>query len=210
MENLNEHYSEVWKKAEAYDKLDQKFRLICNEGVQGVLQNVTQCGLAHKKITEQQALNKIAERFPMTGDQIISTLEKSLLGVSVVVTIPRYVADYLEMRKEKYPVGGLGAAITSALAKWEKPEIVNWMNHNVELFADAWLNGYTVAQEPEWLVKGDRGYLTSISISRGASIGWSGNTDKDVALKFTDKKKAKAAAYLSDGKVELASVGIEE
>ena len=81
--------------------------------------------------------------------------------------------------------------------------VKDWLNDekNIPVFVDGILNGYVLKKEPEWVVEGDKGYLTSISISRGSSIGWSGNSDKSVAIKFTDKKKARAAAFLSDGRV---------
>ncbi len=67
--------------------------------------------------------------------------------------VPQFVAEYLKMRKEDYAIGGLGAAITQALCSEIKPEIAKWMNNNVETFARAWLDGYTVEKEQLYYVK---------------------------------------------------------
>lgn len=60
--------------------------------------------------------------------------------------LPDYVAEYLKMRKEKYPIGGLGAAITDVFDRRINPDLFNWMNSNVEVFADAWLYGYEISE----------------------------------------------------------------
>ncbi|WP_321388695.1 DUF1642 domain-containing protein [uncultured Enterococcus sp.] len=81
---------------------------------------------------EQEELQKKADKY----DELSKPVE-----------IPQFVAEYLDERKEEYPVGGLGAAVTSALDGKESPEIRKWMNNNTEIFARAWLDGYTVQQE---------------------------------------------------------------
>ncbi|MFD1899226.1 hypothetical protein GQR36_02140 [Enterococcus termitis] len=41
------------------------------------------------------------------------------------------------------------------------------------------------------MVKSEKGYLTSLSISQGFSSGWTGNSDKhdSGAILFTDRKR---------------------
>ncbi|EAF6235989.1 DUF1642 domain-containing protein [Listeria monocytogenes] len=67
------------------------------------------------------------------------------------VVVPEFVAGYLENRKEKYAIGGLGAAINTAV--YERSDLEEWMNNNVELFARAWLDGYEVEKEQLYYVK---------------------------------------------------------
>lgn len=155
-EALEEQLSEALKKAEAYEKLDHQFRLICNEGVQGALQNIAKFGLAKFKITEQQALNKIAERFPMTTEQIISVLESSLTPVAPFesVEVPGFVASWYEKNKD-YPLSSKFMKAQHA----ESEKIQNWYDNckgrhankranAQEIIAKMDLYGYKVVKEP--------------------------------------------------------------
>ncbi|WP_430597328.1 DUF1642 domain-containing protein [Enterococcus sp. AZ177] len=63
------------------------------------------------------------------------------------VVVPEFVAEYLEMRKDQFQIGGLGVAIMHVFDAKESPKLFNWMNNNVEIFARAWLDGYTVEKE---------------------------------------------------------------
>ncbi|WP_207695533.1 hypothetical protein DOK67_0000162 [Enterococcus sp. DIV0212c] len=65
------------------------------------------------------------------------------------VVVPEFVADYLDKRKEQFPVGGLGVAIMHAIDGKESPKLFNWMNQNTEIFSRAWLDGYTVGKKPK-------------------------------------------------------------
>lgn len=69
------------------------------------------------------------------------------------VVVPRFVAEYLEMRKEQFPVGGLGVAIIHVFDGKGSPELFNWMNSNTEVFARAWLDGCTVEKEQMYEVR---------------------------------------------------------
>lgn len=230
MENIEEHLSGVSKnasvldeqvsillnKAEAYDKLDQKFRLICNEGIQGVLQNIAQYGLAHKKITEQQALNRLAERFPMTPEQIVSALEmRSLPTVQyreLQKDIPDPVvdlclADFYESYKNDLTQGLYDLVVNSiGKAKESRTDMEKLLiDCDVDLISllNRMKNGYTVKKERRWLVKSEKGFLTSFSIGTGSSVGWTGNADKynSGAILFEKHLKAVYVARLVDGKV---------
>ncbi|MGO2893206.1 MAG: DUF1642 domain-containing protein [Enterococcus devriesei] len=66
------------------------------------------------------------------------------------------------------------------------------------------LDGYEVEEEPKWVVLGERGYLTSLSIGKGKSTGWTGNNDKHEsgAIHFEDEETALHTAYITGGTVE--------
>lgn len=66
------------------------------------------------------------------------------------------------------------------------------------------LDGYEVDEEPKWVVLGERGYLTSLSIGKGKSTGWTGNNDKHEsgAIHFEDEETALHTAYITGGTVE--------
>ena len=68
------------------------------------------------------------------------------------VTIPQFVAEYIEHKKNKdYHLLGAMAEIRSHKNK----EIDEWFtdDDNMELFARAWLDGYEVEKEKRYLVK---------------------------------------------------------
>lgn len=63
------------------------------------------------------------------------------------VTVPQYVADWIEEAKKE------GYSILGAINKAPKGEVEGWLElQNVEIFAEAWINGYTV-EEKRYLVK---------------------------------------------------------
>ncbi|MHC5227557.1 DUF1642 domain-containing protein [Enterococcus sp. LJL99] len=170
IEKLKKDLDLIITKANEYDRLDQKFKSICNKGVQEALQHIAILGLNNTDITEQQALNKLAERFPMTTDQIVSTLEMAQAGVNhEPVEVPEFVAD--EINHQRYMVGscmqsdGLllknvfrdlhsSGRISRGTKFWTGGEFYNWMqgSDNVELFVKAVLDGYTVTKEPLYIM----------------------------------------------------------
>lgn len=83
---------------------------------------------------------------------------------------------------------------------------VNWCRKgsNLRTMIDAIWNGYEVEEEPKWVVLGKRGYLTSLSIGKGKSTGWTGNNDKhgSGAIHFDDKEMAQYTAYIAGGEIE--------
>lgn len=64
------------------------------------------------------------------------------------VTVPQSVADWIEeAKKEEYSIFG-------AINKAPKGEVEGWLElQNVEIFAEAWVNGYEVEKEKRYTVK---------------------------------------------------------
>lgn len=62
--------------------------------------------------------------------------------------VPQFVADWIEeAKKEEYSILG-------AISKAPKGEVKGWLElQNVEIFAEAWVNGYEVEKEPKYTVK---------------------------------------------------------
>lgn len=67
------------------------------------------------------------------------------------------------------------------------------------LFARAWLNGYTVEKEPQWVVKDDTGYLSYLQFSIPNIYERETSLDKNDAYKFNSKSKADLVADLVGG-----------
>ena len=64
------------------------------------------------------------------------------------VTVPQYVADWIEEAKKE------GYSIFGAINKAPKGEVEGWIElQNVEIFAEAWVNGYEVEKEKLYTVK---------------------------------------------------------
>lgn len=172
-----EDQREITDKVVAYDQLDHKFKLVCGKGVQEVLRQLYLVGFGNE-ITEQQALNKLAERFPMTTNQIVSTLEMSQTGVNhEPIEVPEcFEADYkkhahLEHNKSEFLLTAMGGIYRTAFQnqfkelhedtfktgiKWNgwSPETILWASRNYEAFCKAAITGnYTVAKEPLYRVK---------------------------------------------------------
>ena len=64
------------------------------------------------------------------------------------VTVPQYVADWIEEAKKE------GYSILGAINKAPKGEVEGWLElQNVEIFAEAWVNGYEVEKEKQYTVK---------------------------------------------------------
>ena len=64
------------------------------------------------------------------------------------VTVPQSVADWIEEAKKE------GYSIFGAINKAPKGEVEGWLElQNVEIFAEAWVNGYEVEKEKRYTVK---------------------------------------------------------
>lgn len=64
------------------------------------------------------------------------------------VMIPRFIADWIVQAKED------GYNIAGAIHEAPKGEVDDWLElENVDIFAEAWVNGYTIEKEKRYLVK---------------------------------------------------------
>lgn len=82
----------------------------------------------------------------------LTTLELvKLLDEPEKVTVPQFVADYIEFKKANdFHVYGAMRVIENHYDK----RVPEWFyEDNIELFARAWLDGYEVEKEPKYTVK---------------------------------------------------------
>lgn len=64
------------------------------------------------------------------------------------VTIPWFIADWIVQAKEE------GYNIVGAIHEAPKGEVDDWLElENVDIFADAWVNGYHIEKEKRYTVK---------------------------------------------------------
>ena len=72
------------------------------------------------------------------------------------VTVPQFVADWIEACKENLAIGLYTAMNPDFLKQWNKSDgLISWFKKtkNQETFARAWLDGYEVEKEPKYTVK---------------------------------------------------------
>ena len=71
------------------------------------------------------------------------------------VTIPQFVADWIEACKENLAIGLYTAMNPDFMKQWNKSDkLISWIKKasNQNLFATAWLNGYEVEKEKRYTV----------------------------------------------------------
>ena len=93
---------------------------------------------------------------------LIGELDEPEVLSQELPVIPKYVAEYLDYVKERFSL--IQALETASrpdeLPKFKKENV--WISANDEVFTRAWLNGYTVEEEPKYYVYlGDGQYLVS-------------------------------------------------
>ena len=96
-------------------------------------------------ITESAKDNKVAITFETEQG---SVLVGGMLKKFKKVTIPQFVADWIEQRKDE----GWKLSQMFLQANLEE-KYGRWIIDNQETFARAWLDGYTVEKEKRYLVK---------------------------------------------------------
>ena len=108
---------------------------------------------------------ELIKKYEMKGEQFkefpvvaIGDVLKNLreLDEPEKVTIPQFVADWIDACKENLAIGLYTAMNPDFLKQWNKSdELISWSKktRNQELFARAWLDGYTVEKEKRYLVK---------------------------------------------------------
>lgn len=153
------------------------------------------------KITDQQAWNKIAEYYPETVQSLRITLDHAVYGQeaeSQKVKVPAYVAEWIERNKS----GDVQLIIIlKYFGQWYEmnenenlnDEICKWVIENSETFMRAWLDGYEIEEEPKWIVRIGKIYLTG---------NQSYSFCKEDSTVFEIEKFAEEAAEKTGGKVE--------
>lgn len=153
----------------------------------------------NQEITEQQALNKLAERFPMTTDQIVSTLEMSQTGVNhEPVEVPEFIKNVMQKYKslqdmltEEY--------YSNDTSENDNDAVFCWIDTNFDLLCRAWLDGCRVAKEPLYIVKVGAKYFQSwLNLTSITPVCMS---NMDDAWAFSKKDRANKVAKLIGGEV---------
>lgn len=95
-------------------------------------------------ITESAKNNKVAITFET---EQVGVFVGGMLKKFEKVTIPWFIADWIVQAKED------GYNIAGAIHEAPKGEVDDWLElENVDIFANAWVNGYHVEKEKRYLV----------------------------------------------------------
>lgn len=88
----------------------------------------------------------IACTVTVNRDWILNSIEQ--LDQPQKIQVPHFVADWIDTAKEE------GYNIKGAIEMAPNGRIKDWLEFkNVDTFADAWINGYTVEKEKRYFVK---------------------------------------------------------
>ncbi|MGH1740058.1 DUF1642 domain-containing protein [Enterococcus lactis] len=121
--------------------------------------------------------------------------------------VPKFVADWIELCKEKADlISCLSGSYEYGVNQYKRiTEDEDWLfeaDHQ-ELVARAWLYGYEIEKEPLWAIKNANGnYLTKCALWGTDGVNHSFECNPSYQLLFTDKATADAAALLVNGTVE--------
>ena len=112
----------------------------------------------NQEITEDQAWSKIAEYYPVEQVGLKNAFEHFYYGgfmtdvVAKKPVIPKFVAEYLDFAKSDTTLMRV-LELANTRSEWEKWEKeYDWIEENHELFARAWLDGFTVEKEQKYYV----------------------------------------------------------
>ena len=105
-------------------------------------------------MNKQEALKRIEAQketiIELTGWAVFRYIETLIeqLDEPEKVKIPQFVADWIKTEKR------ITYNIRGALRYAPEGEISDWLElNNVNIFAEAWVNGYEVEKEPKYIVK---------------------------------------------------------
>jgi len=115
--------------------------------------------------------------------------------------IPQFVAEWIVDYKERYDFRAIIQEIEMTLVNLD---VDMWIENNFEKFSKAWLDGYKIEKEPEWIVKLEKGRYVDNFIKNtvGIEIDITSKLDYTAPIRFKDKAKAEAVALLVGGKAE--------
>lgn len=109
-----------------------------------------------------EEINEIATETPFPNAKIVDHSEVieliKRLDEPQKVTVPQFVADYI--KDAKYYEWDLDDAFDHIAEESEESEIYEWFYTlgNIDVFARAWLDGYTVEKEKRYTVKMKNAY----------------------------------------------------
>lgn len=131
----------------------------------------------------------IADTVTVNREWILKSIEQ--LDEPKKVIVPQFIADWLTQAKEE------GYNIAGAIHEAPKGEVDDWLElEKVDIFAEAWVNGYTVEEEKRYYVRfkfieDSYSYLTLIKHLNAWTLTEI-KTDKKFRTEHTEKQLEEA------------------
>ena len=145
-----------------YSEMPKRCRTIWNFG--GVAPNIQE---------EHFTFIKWEDEKPTKIDDLIKEYEQHEMLKRKAV-IPQYVADFINKAK---PIMGFYSAMYNLFHFGSDGAVRDWVEKNEETFARAWVNGYVIEEEKQYILKFSNGqYLYNCDL---------GMTDEALACKLT-------------------------
>lgn len=104
---------------------------------------------------KQELIEKYEDEFSSIGMNLSTAIRFKKLWIDILeldepqkVMIPRFIADWIVQAKED------GYNIAGAINEAPRGAVDDWLElENVDIFAEAWVNGYEIEKEKRYLVK---------------------------------------------------------
>lgn len=114
--------------------------------------------LNEREVKQIQELYSYNDELIEENNELRKTLDKQEILSKELLVVPKFIADFIEARKNVF-INTLQYVFHRAMENRVSElfeEEYEWVRHNSETFARAWLDGYTVANEPLYhaLIKG--------------------------------------------------------
>ena len=166
--------------------------------------------LGELEVLSQEWIDKYVIYVRGLGDIIeAEAVENLLVPKHELPVIPRFVAEAIEEDKEcGYDVyesidlilGTNGGGL---------PSISDWVAKNIDKYARAWLDGYTVEEEQKYIIKIGNLYLAEPLGDMTSDIVRM-TRDKEVAYQFTDEKSIATHLDKFEGTIAVKVEELEE
>ena len=123
---------------------------------------------------KQELIEKYEDEFSSIGMNLSTAIRFKKLWIDILeldepqkVMIPRFIADWIVQAKED------GYNIAGAINEAPRGAVDDWLElENVDIFAEAWVNGYHIEKEKRYLVKAKGVYLNSCLIFDKGNKKW--------------------------------------
>lgn len=163
-------------------------------------------------VTEDMFWEYMSDHYRFDKEELFEKLKEYnyLKKHSIVAkpAVPQFVAEWIKDFKNR----GLALGETLDTHYEDDHEMDVWLysnkDRNDEVFARAWLDGYEVEKEPQWVVSfldedGDKFYFSEFYEEDGNVLTPNGHDKTTVdVIRFKSKSKADALALLINGEVE--------
>lgn len=180
----------VWYKADDIHELSNGW--VSPEDHQKAVEDLTNARSSITNLMAQLDYYKKDKRFEVMAEEIISLKSQLEKQQPEIPEVPQFVAELIKKRKGNWSLFGAFRNISGN--KYDNEKLYEWVFAHAgrqEIFAQAWVNGYTVAKEKrfylkakELLVVGDYDHVEDLWLDFNKNY----TPKKSMAHKFTQQE----------------------